>query len=110
MSLTGNQGDCDHCKKERAARARVLPLGTTHRKEFSEQPFAAAPAIYNFNVPRYFTLLLRSRVFAQEAKQQLTWCLARDVPLFADDRDLPADQLNQKRMKWLERHDQETGH
>ena len=95
MSLSGTEGDCDHCKNERAARARVLPLGTTYRKEFSEQPFAAAPAIYNFNVPRYYALLLRSREFAKQDNQQITWCLARDVPLFADDLDLPTDELNQ---------------
>ena len=88
----------------------MFPLGTTHRKEFSEQPFAAAPAIYNFNVPRYYTVLLRAREFAIETKQQMTWCLARDIPLFPEDRELPVDQLNQRRLRWLERHDQDTAH
>ena len=110
MRLAGDDGDCEQCKRARVARTRVLPLGTSHRREFSEEPFASAPAIYNFNVPRYYTILLRAREFAKQAKQQLTWCLARDVPLFTENRELPADQLNQKRMKWLERHDQDTAH
>ena len=110
MRLAGDDGDCEQCKRARVARTRVLPLGTTHRSEFSEEPFASAPAIYNFNVPRYYTILLRAREFAKQAKQQLTWCLARDVPLFTEDRELPADELNKKRMKWLERHDQDTAH
>ena len=110
MKLVGVEGDCDECRRERAARARVLPLGTTNRKEFNEQPFAAAPAIYNFNVPRYYTVLIRAREFAINTKQQMTWCLARDIPLCPKDRELPVDQLNQRRLRWLERHDQDTAH
>ena len=95
MALTGDGGDCLECRRERQHRARVLPLGTEHRAEFSQQPFSSSPAIYNFNIPRYFTLLLRAREFAKDAGGLLSWCLARDVPLFADDRELPQAQLDE---------------
>ena len=70
----------------------------------------SAPAIYNYNVPKYRAVHLRSREFAKRHNRQLSWCFARDVPLFQDDRELPEKQLHAKRCKWLDRHDQETSH
>ena len=69
-----------------------------------------APALYAFNVPRYFTLLLRARQWAQANDVTLSWCYARDIPLHREDRDLPSAQLDDKRLKWLEQHDQDTAH
>ena len=71
-------------------------------------PCDTGPAIYNFNLPRYFVILLRAREFAKKHGLQITWSFARDIPLFREDRDLPTHQLNLKRAKWLERHDQDT--
>ena len=88
----------------------MLPLGTKHRDELSAKLFSSAPAIYNFNVPRCFTMLLRAREFAGDAGNTLLWCLASDVPLLPEDRELPIAESDQKRNKWLHRHDQGTQH
>ena len=36
--------------------------------------------------------------------------MAQDIPLHRDDRELPIDQVDAKRRRWLELHDQETAH
>ena len=72
--------------------------------------FVEAPAIYCFNVPRYWTILLRAREYAKKKEYQLSWCVARDVPLCRHDRDLDEEQLHTKRCIWLGRHDQDTAH
>lgn len=38
------------------------------------------------------------------------WSFARDTPLFPEDKALPQEQLNAKRLRWLQRHDQDTAH
>ena len=40
----------------------------------------------------------------------LQWTLAKDVPLLREDRDLPIEQLDEKRRVWLRQHDQTTSH
>ena len=67
-----------------------------------------APALYSFNVPKYFAILLRAREFAKQQRVQLTWCYARDTPMHPGDRELKPDALNEKRASWLRRHDQDT--
>jgi len=52
----------------------------------------------------------RARVFARINKTQLHWTIAQDIPLNRDDRELPHEQLDAKRRRWLEIHDQETAH
>ena len=79
-------------------------------KHFLSHPFDIAPALYAYNVPRYFTLLLRARQFAKTNKTTLSWCYARDIPLHRDDRDLPSEKLYLKLCRWMERHDQQTAH
>ncbi len=55
-------------------------------------------------------MMLRARDFATARGQRLHWCVARDIPLHRDDRDLPAAELDAKRSKWLLRPDQNTAH
>ena len=66
--------------------------------------------MYAYNVPRYYTVMLRAREFARVHQRRSRWCVARDCPLHRDDRDLPGDQLDAKRSRWLLRHDQHTAH
>ena len=79
-------------------------------EEVRRSPFSGAPALYSFNVPRYFSTNLRAREFAKQENVQMTWCYATDVPLHPGDRELKTDALNEKRFAWLRRHDQDTGH
>ena len=115
MFLNGASGaelmgsECGHCQATRRKRARVLPLGA-HEPHLHREPFVSAPAIYNYNVPKYWAVHLRAREFAKQHNRQLSWAFARDIPLFQDDRALPAEQLHMKRCRWLERHDQQTSH
>ena len=62
---------------------------------------------------RYFALLTRARAFAAAAGHPIVWTLAQDIPLFRDDRDLAEknpEALQNKRIGWLKRHDQDTQH
>ena len=101
---------CKTCADIRAQRKRVLREGDPLPEDLSTPAFAAAPAIYSFNVPRYFTTQIRAREFGKSHHRQITWFYARDVPLHRDDRDLSAEALMNKLKSWLHRHDQETGH
>ena len=71
--------------------------------------FSKAPALYSFNVPKYFAILLRAREFAKQQNVQLSWCYAQDIPLHPGDRDLRTEALHAKMTSWLQRHDQDTG-
>ena len=100
--------ECSVCAKERYRRRRVSyqdQMVTSDSTEFSH-----APALYSFNVPRYFAILLRAQSFALSEQVQLTWCYAKDTPLHPEDRELPTEKLDAKRMAWLQRHDQDTSH
>ncbi len=101
---------CQACKSERARRHRVLTRLDKIPDELHKPPFSTAPALYSFNVPRYFSTLLRAREFAKQQNFELYWCYARDVPLHAGDRELNRQALEQKLYSWLRRHDQQTGH
>ena len=102
--------ECDQCRLTREARRRVLDPEKPVPAEIATQTFADAPAIYSFNVPRYFTTQLRARRFAASGGLPVTWVYAKDVPLHRDDLELSADALNHKMMAWLKRHDQDTSH
>ena len=107
---TSPDGECAECRAERAKRHRVLTNTESLAPELRSDPFSGAPALYTFNVPRYFATNLRAREFAKQKNVQLSWCYARDVPLYPADRDLPREKLDTKLFSWLRRHDQETGH
>ena len=104
------EASCSQCTAERARRCRVILTPTAVSPELHEPPFSGAPALYSFNVPRYFATNLRAREFAKQNNLQMMWCYAKDVPLHPGDRELKADALDEKRFAWLRRHDQETAH
>ena len=101
---------CAYCQAERSRRHRVLTDLSALPASLRKEPFSAAPALYTFNVPRYFSTNLRAREFAKQGDVQLTWCYARDVPLHPGDRELADSALQAKLFSWLRRHDQETSH
>lgn len=111
--LTGAEllkDECAACAEFRVSNRRVLQEADSYMAGLLRKLFDSAPALYAFNVPRYYTLLMRARQFARANGLRLFWTYARDVPLHRDDRDLPADQLHEKRCRWLGRHDQDTCH
>jgi hypothetical protein len=97
-------------KDKRSSRNRVIREELKQNLNVASGDFVEAPAIYCFNVPRYWTILLRAREYAKKKEFQLSWCVARDVPLCRHDRDLDEEQLHTKRCIWLGRHDQDTAH
>ena len=119
MSKHIHGSECATCRSARAQRQRVLSLDTLPHSvsgqasvlaEMRQPPFTDAPALYIFNVPRYFNLQLRAREFARKSNSQLLWCHAVDIPMHPGDRDLPEAALRSKLAAWLSRHDQETSH
>ena len=108
--LKSTKSECPNCRQERQRRHRVVTGHGALRPELYRQPFVGAPALYTFNVPRYFATNLRAREYAKQSNVQLTWCYAKDEPLHPEDRELARDKLDEKLFSWLKRHDQETGH
>ena len=102
--------ECKECCLQRARRKRVLDRGGTVPEELIKSPFDVAPALYSYNVPRYYTVLQRARQFARVNRLRLRWCFAKDVPLHREDRELTPEQLDEKRRNWLTFHDQQTSH
>lgn len=110
MKALIHKTECAACKERRRQRHRALTNPNEIPMELHEPPYTEASAIYSFNVPRYYSMLLRAREYAKQNRQQLSWCYARDVPLHPGDRDLSAEKLMAKLASWLSRHDQETCH
>ena len=100
--------ECAECRRARAEKCRVGKKVVQSNDPADALAFSEAPALYNFNVPRYFTILLRAREFARLRNLQISWTYAIDTPLHPEDLDLATDKLNAKRLTWLRRHDQET--
>ena len=86
---TAMEKECAACAAARTVRQRVLPYGIVAQTSLREEPFASAPAIFNYNVPKYFAVHLRAREFAKTHKRQISWTIAQDKPLLPDDRMLP---------------------
>ena len=101
---------CVQCTEERKRRHRVLSDLSNIPNALTKPRYTSAPALYSFNVPRYFSSQLRAREFAKQNNVQLTWCYAKDVPLHSGGREMKADALQEKLFSWLRRHDQETCH
>ena len=102
--------ECSEGTADCARRCRVILTPSAVTPDLREPPFSGAPALYSFNVPRYFATNFRAREFAKQNNVQTTWRYARDIPLHPGDRELQADALDEKRFAWLRRHDQETAH
>ncbi len=102
--------ECAACRKRRHDRNRVLRERGEQEQNLKQPPFDVALSLYAYNIPRYYTIMLRAKDFARVHQRRLRWCVARDVPLHRDDRDLPVDQLDAKRQRWLLMHDQDTAH
>ena len=64
--------ECTRCAQARQARDRALHRGAGSAQLLCSEPFDTAPAIYNFNMPRYFVILLRAREFAKRHNLTLT--------------------------------------
>ena len=105
-----SEEQCTSCTAERKRRHRVLSDLNHIPPELHGSLYSSAPALYSFNVPRYFSIQLRAREFAKQQNVQLSWCYARDVPLHPGDRELKYEALQAKLAAWLRRHDQETSH
>ena len=89
---------------------RVLRREELQSSELRQPPFDSAPLLTSYNVPRFRAVLLRAQQFAATHKRALYWAAAHDRPLAAADLQLDEPSLRQKRLRWLNRHDQETSH
>ena len=105
-----SKSESPKCTALRQAHKRVLNSSEPLPEDISSPHFAAAPAIYSFNVPRYFTTMIRAREYGKSHDRRITWFYAKDTPLHRDDRELSEEALQSKMKKWLERHDQDTQH
>ncbi len=98
------------CVKRSEHEDEVLDDSAMRHPSLNAPPFDVAPALFAYNVPRYYIVLLRARQFARTHRRMLSLCFAQDGPLHREDRDLPEKQLHAKRLQWLRLHDQQTSH
>ena len=76
-----------------------------------EEPFLSAPFIHQNNQPKYNAALLRAEEHAKHhpsGPQRILWVVAQDTPNNDELRRLSAAQIQAKRRRWLQKHDQET--
>ena len=101
--------ECGVCKSTRADRCRVRQHDHDDTRH-TESPFAEAPYIVPYNMPKYFAQQLRALQFAQTAApaQQLVWIVARDMPYLGDIKKLKGAELTKREARWLQMHDQAT--
>ena len=102
--------ECMTCRTERHDRQRVVTNLEHMRAEFQQPPFESAPTLYSYNEPRYFCTFLRAKGFAKQRNVELSWCLAVDQPSQEEIDTCTPQGLDQKRIRWLQRHDQKTNH
>ena len=78
--IAEQERQCPTCQRERDRRNRLWD-----EKGFNLDDFCDAPALYSFNIPKYFTMMERAQHFAKSKHLQLTWCYARDKPVEEGD-------------------------
>ena len=100
--------ECDGCRTERARRNRLV---AAKDPRIRAPPFVRAPFIHQNNEPKYNALLVRA---VEDAKRggddpaHILWAIAQDTPLNpAEIAGTPA-QMERKRSRWLQYHDQMT--
>eukprot|EP00973_Karenia_brevis_P089707 12399079-Karenia_brevis.AAC.1 len=89
---------CVKFKAERSRRNRIWHA--SRRDELKMDSYCDAPVLYSFNIPQYFTMLLRAQHYAR----QLTWCYVRDTPIEDGDISLSHEALNSKFLSSLAMH------
>ena len=78
--------ECDECVASRQRRCRVLSCQPEDHANLHAEPFVSAPAIFSYNAVNYFALHLRAEEFAKTHGRTILWMVARDIPLFHQDR------------------------
>ena len=74
-------------------------------------PFVRAPFIHQNNEPKYNALLVRAVEDAKRGGEQpehILWAIAQDTPLNPAEIAGSPEQVERKRSKWLQYHDQTT--
>ena len=76
-----------------------------------EAPFLDAPYIHQHNEPKFHALLMRATEHAKrcaDGPKYTLWIVAQDTPVNPDEIGPDASQVEKKRAKWLQFHDQKT--
>ena len=97
--------ECAMCRNERASKARVATDAGDPR--FVAPKFISAPAIFANNDVKYDTNKMRAQKFAAERRASITYAPAKDTPSQEALRE--RSTLHLEKMKWLQRHDRESG-
>ena len=100
--------ECSMCAEERQRRNR---LATPQDMRLSRAPFLDAPYVHQNNEPKYHALLTRALEHAKrngEGPKHVLWVVAKDTPHDTPEFRISKDQLDKKRARWLQFHDQHT--
>ena len=100
--------ECRACSTERLCRCRLVEEGDPRLKV---EPFLSAPFIHQNNQPKYNAALLRAEEHAKHhpsGPQRILWFTAQDTPNADEFRNMSKPQMQAKRRRWLQKHDQET--
>ena len=78
--IRNSEQACVQCTEERQRRHRVLSDLQNIPSALTKPPYTSAPALYSFNVPRYFSSQLRAREFAKQHNVQLQPYDSKNMP------------------------------
>ena len=74
------ESECPSCATVRHDRHRVLTDLKNIPADLHAHPFPDAPAVYSFNVPRYYSIQLRAREFAKKTISNCHGAMRRMYP------------------------------
>jgi len=97
--------ECKTCREDRASRNRVA--SGPDDAQFTNAKFSKAPAVSPNNDVKYDTNKRRAHTFAASTNAAVTYAVAKDTPSQDALREKPG--LAAEKMKWLQRHDRESG-
>ena len=101
--------ECSVCAAERVRRNRLVDDSDPRLRQ---PPFIDSPFIHQHNEPKYHVLLLRAVEHAKRnmsGPQHILWLTAQDTPVNPDEIADDHSQVEKKRIRWLQFHDQRTG-
>ena len=100
--------ECAVCAAERKRRCRQV---ASHLEKVSQEPFLRAPYVHQNNQPKYHAMLVRALEHAKrggDTPEQVLWIQAKDTPLKPQDLGRTQEQIDKKRERFLQLHDQKT--
>ena len=95
------------------ANIKVIPNRTRQQDDehVRQEPYVRAPYIHKNNEPKYHVMLSRAVEYAkrcEDGPKKILWVVAKDDPVHNAEIAVSKTQLEKKRQRFLQFHDQQT--